>query len=426
VKPTSQSESGPGIATRWYVLILLTAVYAVNIADRFMISTLIEPIKADLKLSDSAVAALTGTALAIFYVTAGLPLALLADRRNRRNLIAASLLAWSVATAACGFTRTFWQFMVARILVGVGEAGGTPPSHSIVSDHFPSNRRALALTIFSIGASVGSMIGATSGTISEHWGWRTAFWVLGLPGVALALLILATVREPARGRLDSVHSIPEPVSFRRTLRYTRQHATLAHCLVGGTLFTLWSWGLMWWTPSYLVRSHHLSLGAAGDLLSLIHGIGGTAALIATSLAMPFVEKRGPRAVPLFIGAAICVGTIPSIIAFTTASASLATVMLWLFIPLSYCAFGPTLGLVQNLVPADMRAQAVALLLFFSNIANLVLAPQLVGLVSDSLAPRFGAESLRLALLPLTLCGFWAAAHFGIVARRSHSCQSAGA
>jgi hypothetical protein len=162
------------------------------------------------------------------------------------------------------------------------------------------------------------------------------------------------------------------------------------------------------------------------LLSLIHGIGGTAALIATSLAMPFVEKRGPRAVPLFIGAAICVGTIPSIIAFTTASASLATVMLWLFIPLSYCAFGPTLGLVQNLVPADMRAQAVALLLFFSNIANLVLAPQLVGLVSDSLAPRFGAESLRLALLPLTLCGFWAAAHFGIVARRSHSCQSAGA
>ena len=420
VSDHSQSDTGPSIATRWYVLVLLTAVYAMNIADRFMISTLIEPIKADLKLSDSMVALLTGTALAIFYVTAGLPLALIADRGNRRNLIAASLLAWSVATAACGFIRTFWQFMVARILVGVGEAGGTPPSHSIVSDHFPSQRRALALSIYSIGASLGSMIGATSGTISEHWGWRTAFWVLGLPGVALALLILATVREPARGRLDSVHSAQEPVSFRKTLSYTRQHPTLAHCLVGGSVFTLWSWGLMWWTPSYLVRSHHLSLGAAGDLLSLIHGIGGTVALIATSLSMPFVEKRGPRGVPLFTAAVIGVGTIPSIIAFTTTSASVATVMLWLFIPLSYCAFGPTFALVQNLVPAEMRAQGAALLLFSANIANLVVAPQVVGLVSDILAPRFGSESLRLALLPLTLCGFWAAAHFWIVARRTHA------
>jgi MFS family permease len=420
VKPTSQSDPGPSIATRWYVLVVLTAVYAVNIADRFMISTLIEPIKADLNLSDSAVALLTGTALALFYVTAGLPLALIADRGNRRNLIAASLLAWSVATAACGLIRTFGQFMTARILVGVGEAGGTPPSHSIVSDHFPSERRALALSIYSIGASLGSMIGATSGTISEHWGWRRAFWVLGLPGVALALLILVTVREPARGRLDSVHSAQEPVSFRRTLGYTRQHPTLAHCLIGGSVFTLWSWGLMWWTPSYLVRSQHLSLGAAGDLLSLIHGIGGTIALLATSLSMPFVEKRGPRAVPLFTAAAIGVGTIPSIIAFTTTSASVATFMLWLFIPLSYCAFGPTFALVQNLVPADMRAQAVALLLFLANIANLVIAPQLVGLISDSLAPTFGAESLRLALLPLTLCGFWAAAHFWIVARRTRA------
>jgi predicted MFS family arabinose efflux permease len=418
--PAAQSQSGASVATRWYVLILLTAVYAMNIADRFMISTLIEPIKADLNLSDSSIALLTGTALALFYVTAGLPLALIADRSNRRNLIAVSLLAWSVATAACGFIRTFWQFMAARILVGVGEAGGTPPSHSIVSDHFPSQRRALALSIFSIGASLGSMIGATSGTISEHWGWRTAFWVLGLPGVALALLILATVREPARGRLDAGQSSSDPVSFRKTLIYTARHPTLAHCLIGGSVFTLWSWGLMWWTPSYLVRSHHLSLGAAGDLLSLIHGIGGTIALIATSLSMPFVERRGPRAVPLFTAAAICLGTIPSIVAFTTDSTAVATVMLWLFIPLSYCAFGPTFALVQNLVPADMRAQAAALLLFSSNIANLVIAPQLVGLVSDILAPRYGAESLRLALLPLTLCGFWAAAHFWIVARRSRA------
>ena len=417
-RPSDSPERGPSIATRWYVLALLTSVYALNIADRFMISTLIEPIKADLNLSDSAIGLLTGVALALFYVTAGLPLALIADRSNRRNLISASLFAWSLATAVCGLIRTFGQFMVARILVGVGEAGGTPPSHSLVSDYFPPERRALALSVYSIGASFGSMIGAASGTISEYWGWRAAFWVLGLPGVVLALLILCTVREPARGRLDALQRVREAVSFRRTLSYTWQHPTLAHCLIGGSVFTLWSWGLMWWTPSYLIRSHHLTLGAAGRTLSLIHGVGGTIALIATSLFMPFVEKRGPRAVPLFTAAVIAAGTIPSIIAFSTSSTSVAVTMLWIFIPLSYCTFGPIFALVQNLVPAEMRSQAVALLLFLSNIANLVIAPQLVGIVSDALAPRFGAESLRLALLPLTLCGFWAAVHFWIVARRS--------
>jgi len=417
-KKEESAEYGSSIATRWYVLALLTSVYAMNIADRFMISTLIEPIKADLHLSDSAIGLLTGVALALFYVTAGLPLALIGDKSNRRNLISVSLLAWSVATAACGFIRTFWQFMIARILVGVGEAGGTPPSHSLVSDYFPPGRRALALSIYSIGASLGSMIGATSGTISEHWGWRAAFWVLGLPGVLLALLILSTVKEPARGRLDSPQRVREAVRFRRTLSYTRHHPTLAHCLIGGSAFTLWAWGLMWWTPSYLIRSHHLTLGAASGMLSLIHGVGGTIALIATSLFMPFVEKRGAHAVPLFTAVVIVAGTIPSIIAFSTTSASMAVAMLWIFIPLSYCTFGPVFALVQNLVPAEMRSQAVALLLFLSNIANLVLAPQLVGIVSDALAPRFGSESLRLALLPLTLCGFWAAAHFWLVARRT--------
>jgi MFS family permease len=422
---SASTEPAASIATRWYVLLLLTAVYTLNIADRFMISTLIEPIKADLQLSDSAIGLLTGVALALFYVTAGLPLALIADRSNRRNLIAASLCAWSLATAACGLIRSFGQFIVARILVGVGEAGGTPPSHALVSDHFPAERRALALSIYSIGASLGSMIGATSGIISEHWGWRAAFFVLGLPGVALALLILATVREPARGRLDPPQRSPHAVSFRGTLIYTWRHPALAHCLLGGAIFTLWSWGLMWWTPSYLIRSHHLTLGAAGGVLSLINGVGGTIALIATSLSMPWVEKRGPRAVPLFTVVVIGAGTIPSIIAFATSSTPLAVIMLWVFIPLSYCAFGPVFALVQNLVPADMRSQAVALLLFFANIANLVIAPQLVGIVSDALAPHFGSESLRLALLPLTLCGFWAAAHFWMVRRRT-AASAAGA
>ncbi len=407
-------------SVRWYVLALLTVVYALNIADRFMISTLIEPIKADLHLSDSAIGLLTGVALALFYVTAGLPLALYADRSNRRNLIVAALCAWSILTAACGIVRTFWQFMMVRILVGVGEAGGTPPSHSLISDYFPSRRRAFALSIYSIGASVGSMLGALSGRIAGQWGWRAAFFALGLPGVFFAFWILVTVREPERGRLDGERTARPASGFRATLSFALHHPALMHCLVGGAVFTLWAWGLMWWTPSFLIRSHHLTLTAAGDTLSVIHGVGGTIALIATSLLMPMIEKQGPKAVPLFTATVIAAGTVPSIVAFTTSSTALAISMLWIFIPLSYCTFGPTFALVQNLVPAEMRSQAAALLLFLANVANLVIAPQAVGILSDILAPRFGAESLRIALLPLTLSGLWAATHFYKAARHTPS------
>jgi MFS family permease len=219
--------------TRWYVLALLTIVYALNIADRFMISTLIEPIKAELHLSDSAIGLLTGVALAIFYVTAGLPLALIADRSNRRNLIVAALAAWSLLTAACGLVRSFWQFMFVRILVGIGEAGGTPPSHSLISDHFTWRRRAFALSIYSIGASLGSTIGAMSGHIAGAWGWRAAFFTLGMPGVLIALLIFVTVREPRRGRLDGTRTSTAASGFRATWMFTRHHPTLIHCFVGG-------------------------------------------------------------------------------------------------------------------------------------------------------------------------------------------------
>src|SRR5712671_1663364 len=187
---------------RWFVLLLLTAVYALNIADRFVISTLIEPIKAELHISDSAVGLLTGGALAIFYVLAGLPLSVLAVSLKKRNPVAISLGTWSLITALCGITRTFWQLMAARVLVGIGEAGGTPPSQSLISDYFPWRRRAFALSIYAVGASLGSMLGSSAGYLSDLWGWRSAFFVVGLPGVLLACVLYATVKEPVRGRLD--------------------------------------------------------------------------------------------------------------------------------------------------------------------------------------------------------------------------------
>jgi predicted MFS family arabinose efflux permease len=399
-----------GIARRWYVLSMLTLVYALSIADRFVMSTLIEPIKGDLGLSDSKIGFLTGSALAVFYVTAGLPLAILADRTNRRNMIALALAAWSLMTTLCGFTTNFWQLLLARIGVGVGEAGGTPPSASLVSDYFSPRRRALALSVYSVGASVGSMMGSSAGYASDAWGWRSAFYVLGVPGVLVALLVRFTIREPERGRLDEAPPPPR-ASLLDTLRFARMQPALLHTWLGATVYTLWSWGLMWWTPSFLVRSHHLSLGDAGGALSLMHGIGGTAVLLVTTLLMGPLGKRDPRLVPWFVAGSIAVGTVPSIIAYAAASSRTAMAMLWIFIPLSYASFGPTFALLQNLVPASMRAQSVAVMLFCANIANLVLAPQLVGFASDYLQPGYGAESLRHVLVPMAFVGFWAAWHY---------------
>jgi len=396
---------------RWYVLFLLTTIYAINIADRFVISTLIEPIKADLHISDYAVGFLTGASLAMFYVAAGLPLSALADRVNRRNLVAWSLGAWSLMTVVCGFTRTFWQLMTARVLVGVGEAGGTPPSQSLVSDYFPWRRRAFALSIYAVGASFGSMLGSSAGYLSDLWGWRSAFFVLGLPGIVLALVLFATVKEPVRGRLDVVAEMNHGPAFGDMVKFAWHQPSLLHALIGGALYSTWAFGTLWWIPSFLVRSHHMSLGDAGGAVSLMHGIGGAAVLLGTTFLMGRLIKRDACAVPWFLALCCAAGAVPSILALVASSRSAALSMLWLFVPLSYAPIGPCFALIQNLVPAPMRSKIVGLFLLMTTLGNLVIAPQLVGYASDLLAPRYGADSLRMALLPLSLGAFWAASHF---------------
>lgn len=406
----TRADEDPGGGRAWYVLFLLMLVYALSIADRFVMSTLLEPIKRDLGLSDSSIAFLTGTALACFYVTAGLPLAYLADRTNRRTLVALSLTAWSAMTACCGIVQNVWQMLFARIGVGVGEAGGTPPSVSLLSDYFPWRRRAFAMSLYSLGLSLGSMLGTSAGYVSDAWGWRTAFFVLGIPGVVVAAMVRLTIEEPARGRLDEGPPPPR-ASLRETLAFARHQPALLHAWMGAAVYTLWGWGLMWWTPSFLVRSHHMKLGAAGGALSLMNGIGGTAILLLTMVVMAALAKRDVRVVPRFTALVIAVATIPSIIAHVTRSTELAVAMLWIFIPLSYAPFGPTFALLQNLAPASMRAQSAAIMLLLANVANLVIAPQLIGFASDRLAPVYGADSLRIALIPLAFTGFWGAWHY---------------
>ena len=409
----TEAQTNTMPADRWYVLAILTIVYALNIADRFSISTLIEPIRLELHLSDSGVAFLTGVALAVFYVTVGMPVAALADRSNRRNIVVTSLALWSGMTAVCGLAQNYWQLLLARFAVGVGEAGGTPPSTSILADKFSPARRPMALTIFALGACLGAWLGSSiAGAVAERSGWRAAFLVLGMPGVAVAFLVWLTVREPRRGQLDDTNISGQPGSLVTTLRFVAQQRSAVHLILGGSVATFWSWGLMWWTPTFLQRSHHLSVGQAGALLGPMHLYAGTAGTLLAGWLMSRRIATDPRNVTRLLGWVTALTTVPSIILYWVPTERAATVLLWVFVPAVYFYIGPILGLLQNVMPANMRATACAILLFVANVANLVLAPQIIGWLSDWFASSFGAgqESLRWALLLLAPTGFWAAWH----------------
>jgi MFS family permease len=400
---------------RWYVLGILTVVYAFNIADRFSISTLIEPIRAELRLSDAGIAFLTGGALAVFYVTVGIPVAALADRANRRNILAVSLAAWSAMTALCGLAHNRLQLTLARFGVGIGEAGGTPPSTSILADKFPPARRPMALTVFALGACLGAWLGSSvAGSAAERGGWRAAFLVLGIPGVVLSFIVWLTVPEPQRGQLDADGGAA-PVghsSVTATLRFIAAQRSAVHLLVGGSVATFWSWGLMWWTPAFLQRSHHLTVGQAGQLIGPMHLIAGTASTLLAGWLMARRAAADPRYVARLLAWVAALTTVPSLLLYWVVSERAAVLLLWIFVPGVYFYIGPILGLLQNVVPAHMRATVCAILLFLANVANLLLAPQLIGWLSDWFAASFGAgtESLRWALLLLAPTGFWAAWH----------------
>jgi MFS family permease len=419
---TEPSAEIPAPRDRWYVLAVMTLVYALNIADRFSISTLIEPIRKELALSDKGIAFLTGSALAFFYVTVGIPVAALADRLNRRNILAVALFVWSGVTALCGVAHSYGQLLLARFAVGIGEAGGTPPSTSIVADNFPPARRPMALTIFALGACLGAWLGSSvAGAAAEAGGWRLAFLVLGIPGVAVALIVWLTVREPRRGQLDSAAHRPASQPFSLwaiieqlidTLRFMERQRSAIHLVVGGSVATFWSWGLIWWTTAFLQRSHHLTVGEAGGLLGPMHLLAGTAGTLLAGVLMGLPAARDPRFVTRLLTWVAVLTTVPSFLAYEVASLRAATVMLWIFVPGVYFYIGPILGLLANVMPPAMRATSCAILLFLANLANLFVAPQLIGALSDWFAASFGAgtESLRWALLWLAPTGLWAAWH----------------
>ena len=411
-------RAGVAPLERWYVLIVMCLVYAINIAARYVVTTVFEPIRLELALSDAGAAFLTGVPLALFYVVCGIPIAWLADRSNRRNIVAVSLVLWSGFTVLCGLSVSYLQFLLSRIGVGVGEAGGTPSSTSIVSDCFPAERRPMALSVFALGAPIGAWLGADlAGAVAQAHGWRAAFFALGVPGVVLGLLVFLTIREPRRGQLDAM-AAEHRASFSASLAFLWRQRAAFHVIMGSGVCSLWGWGLVWWTPTFLLRTYGLNVAQAGALTGRIHLVGG---LLATASAAWFMSRPNmldARRVLWMLGLVIGCATVPSLIAYWTHSLWVARLMFWAYIPAIYFFIGPCMALVLNLAPPHMRSTFTAWSVLVGNVFNLIVAPQFVGILSDWFGGAHGSDaaSLRLALLVLAPTGFWAAWHFFAAAR----------
>lgn len=414
------AEIGPARIplSAWYMLFVLALVNMFNALDKMILSMLVEPIKHEFQLSDGQMGLIAGLSLAIFNAAAMVPMGMLADRVNRRNLIGLCLCIWSGATALGGIATNWVQLLISRIVVGAGEAGGGPPSLSMIADRFPPERRTTAVSLFYVTASIGSMLAVgVGGWIATHYGWRVTLLAAGAPGILLAAVLLLTVREPQRGQLDrqSAGAAAPRSSFGEVLRYMWRRRSLFHLAISICLVSFVISALAAWTPAFLVRSHGLKLDQIGLFLSLLH-VGGLIGSVGGGMLADRLALRDKRwwcwLVAIGLGC-----TALSLVAFTTASSTNGTLVAFGLYTLAISFwYGPSYGTVQSLVRPHMRSTATAMLYMGGNIIGYGLGTQSVGLLSDAFRHTAGADALRYALMPLIGVALWAMVHFLFAAR----------
>jgi|TARA_B110000503_G_scaffold11168_2_gene15184 predicted MFS family arabinose efflux permease len=404
--------------TAYYTLVVLTIVYSFNFIDRQLLAILQESIKADLELSDGQLGLLTGFAFAVFYVTAGIPIARWADRSNRRNIVALSLFIWSFMTALSGFVQNFVQLLAARIGVGVGEAGGSPPSHAIISDIFGPNERASAIGFYSMGVSIGILFGfLAGGWLNEFFGWRVAFMVVGIPGLVLAIIVRFTVTEPRRGLSEQRQESDVVVPLRDVLGLLWSRRSFRHMALGAGLNAFAGYSTSNWIASFMIRTHDMSTGELGTWLSLTIGLGGAVGVFCGGLLadrMGRQDKRWYLWLPSLAGF-ICV---PFMLGIYLVPNAYAALLLGIAPGILFNVYlGNIIATTHGLVGLRMRALSSAILFLIINIIGLGLGPWSTGMLSDYLQPSLGVDSLRYAmlyLLPPVM--FWSSCHFYLAAR----------
>ncbi len=399
---------------RQYVLGILLVVYVFNFIDRQILSILLEPIRQDLKLSDTQLGFLSGVAFAIFYATLGIPIARLADRSSRVNVISWSLAAWSVMTAVCGLAMNFWQLMLGRIGVAVGEAGASPASHSLISDYFVPETRASAMGIYAMGVPIGTLIGLLAGGWLVHFfDWRTAFIMVGLPGVLMAIIVRMTVKEPPRGNSEAIMKEQEPVPLKEAIAFLWARPSFRHVVLAVAFHAFVSYGYNGWLPAFFARSYGMGSAEIGSWLAPLIGVFAGLGTFSGGYISDYFARRDRRWYVWVPGITLAISVPFFLLAFM--SDDKYTTLALLIVPLyfNYIYLGPTFAMIQGLATVRMRAIASAILLFVISLIGLGLGPFGVGVLSDYLKPEFGEESLRISLMFVFLFNIWAGIHYYI-------------
>jgi len=392
-----QADAPAGSATRrYYVLALLTIIYALNFLDRTIFNVLIEPIKKEFTLSDTAMGLLAGFGFVLFYSLLGIPIARVADRLNRRNIVALAFAFWSAMTALCGMASSVASLTLARIGVGLGESAGTPASQSIVADLFNKNERPRALGIYAIGTYLGVFLGYfIGGYVNQHYGWRMAFFSAGLPGIALAAVVWLTVAEPKRGVMAETFT-PEPIA--PTLGFLASQQSFVIVLIGFCLTTYTNYATAAWIPPFLARVHHLSSTEIGAYAGTFKGLFGMAGTLVGGLVVARISRSDDRW--KLWAPAITSGLAGPVFAWCMLTPDFSTMVAALAATSFLVGFhlGPIFAIAQTVARPSMRALASAIILLTATCFGQGVGPLAVGMINDTLKNDYGADAVRYSLL----------------------------
>jgi len=445
----TQSEEHPLLTRRyrrWLVFVLLL-VTIFNFADRAILAVLAQPIKEELHLTDTHLGILQGLGFAILYSVLGVPLGLLAERTNRKRLIAACVAVWSAMTAFCGLASGFFTLLLGRIGVGIGEAGVQPPTSSLLADHFPPTRRASVMAIVTLGSPFGFLLGQSfGGWVASEWGWRAAFLAMGVPGILVALLVLFTLREPPRGLVEGVVSTDPAPSLMTVLRFLLAKPTYVHLLVGTTVAGFTFNAVANFVLPFYLRGFDVSLAAMGAIFGIVVFTSNGLGMLAGGFGFDWLSRRDKRWALWGPAAAISLCAPLYFSAFYSTDMAISLVFIWLanFVLITY--FAPTMATMQNLAGPRMRATTAALTALVGGLLGAGLGPTVLGIASDFFATRLftgtdfiascpggrgpqggpaaldqacqaaSTQGLRYALILMLVFFFWATVHYLLAAR----------
>jgi MFS family permease len=397
------------IYTTW-ILLLFTLVATFGFIDRIIVQVLVQPIKAELHVSDAKMGLLGGLTFGVLYALLSIPIARVAERRNRVAIISISTALWSLATAVSGFASNFTHLVLARIGVGIGEAAGAPATTSVIADYFPRERRASAMGIYSLAVPLGAFLGGTAGGyVALHWGWRAAFLIVGFPGVVLALLQWLTLREPPRGQNDPGVDIHNTPPFSAVLRRFTERPALLHVVFGALVSTVAGYGLSFFMAAYLSRHFGLNYAQAGSRIGIISSVPVALSMMAGGFLGDWAGRRGAHWYALIPALGATLSAPLYIAAFRANTVDIATVFLALSAVCAYAYIPAAAAIVQNMMEPRMRASAVAITGLLYTLVGQGLGPLLVGVLSD----HFGLQS---ALVMWALLYLWSGAHLALGAR----------